>query len=504
MSVLELRVTDLVTENEELRGQLMKGKDTIQSAQHAKEEMHKKIQSAARQAAENKRNGLQDLTELEQSRAKVFELEEQLQHLTRRADVEQANQIRQLTHQISVANHRIRALEIELGESEERRKKTAAGERSNVRDSEDRFLREERLRDELDFTRRQRLELEAALLDRDGKALESRFELEAATGNLQRLQRRVKELEDANRMLFQQQQLGGGAVPFSRTEQGGAGSAKATAGSRREAELEGVIDSMKRVIEKLRADNERIRKGVTGGMTTISHAGSTSHAAGTPSEERKAGGNNETEKKLQQEKRRVKELEEELQVIQTKLRGLEDGGQKLAQRQQQVAQLRQALKKKDEDLQRYTQEAEHATQEKDILRRRITGLEEKMRDLASSAQQQQHQGAEESTLRRLSAIQAENDVLRLEVNDMRSKLSQKEQQLQQSSGQSATGGKGALSSRSAADYAALKEENEKLRSELSAFDLEFFDEIENLKFAHAEAIKKLREYEGRDGSRGRR
>ena len=43
----------------------------------------------------------------------------------------------------------------------------------------------------------------------------------------------------------------------------------------------------------------------------------------------------------------------------------------------------------------------------------------------------------------------------------------------------------------------LREENEKLKQELSAFDLDFFEEIENLKFAHAEAIRKLKIYEGR-------
>lgn len=46
-----------------------------------------------------------------------------------------------------------------------------------------------------------------------------------------------------------------------------------------------------------------------------------------------------------------------------------------------------------------------------------------------------------------------------------------------------------------AEVKRLKEENERLRQELSAFDLDFFEEIENLKFAHAEAIRKLKVYE---------
>mmetsp|Transcript_18957 Transcript_18957/g.22563 ORF Transcript_18957/g.22563 Transcript_18957/m.22563 type:complete len:150 (-) Transcript_18957:117-566(-) len=41
----------------------------------------------------------------------------------------------------------------------------------------------------------------------------------------------------------------------------------------------------------------------------------------------------------------------------------------------------------------------------------------------------------------------------------------------------------------------LKEENAKLREELSAFDMDFFEEIEDLKFKYAEAVRKLQRYE---------
>jgi regulator of replication initiation timing len=43
--------------------------------------------------------------------------------------------------------------------------------------------------------------------------------------------------------------------------------------------------------------------------------------------------------------------------------------------------------------------------------------------------------------------------------------------------------------------AKLTAENSKLKSELSAFDLDFFEEIENLKYSHAEAVRKLRAME---------
>lgn len=41
----------------------------------------------------------------------------------------------------------------------------------------------------------------------------------------------------------------------------------------------------------------------------------------------------------------------------------------------------------------------------------------------------------------------------------------------------------------------LTTENSRLKNELSAFDLDFFEEIENLKYSHAEAIRKLKTME---------
>lgn len=41
----------------------------------------------------------------------------------------------------------------------------------------------------------------------------------------------------------------------------------------------------------------------------------------------------------------------------------------------------------------------------------------------------------------------------------------------------------------------LKEENDKLSTELQAFDLDFFEEIEDLKYKYSEAVRKLRQYE---------
>jgi predicted DNA-binding protein len=46
-----------------------------------------------------------------------------------------------------------------------------------------------------------------------------------------------------------------------------------------------------------------------------------------------------------------------------------------------------------------------------------------------------------------------------------------------------------------AQVQALREENSKLRFELSAFDEDFFEEMEDLKFKYADALRRLKQFE---------
>ena len=57
----------------------------------------------------------------------------------------------------------------------------------------------DRLREELDQLRRNKLELETALLDKDARQVEKLFEGEAQELEISRLKRRVKELQEAGR-----------------------------------------------------------------------------------------------------------------------------------------------------------------------------------------------------------------------------------------------------------------------------------------------------------------
>ena len=497
VGTLEKRLAEKLTENEDLQLQLNKSREALQDAVSSKEDLQKKAQSSLRYASETRKLTSEDLGQLEHAQTKIFALEEELVRLRRKAHVEQSNevghhltsrqvhlhhfktmyvQISALGHQISTQRARISELESDIAEYERRLKRINAdrGGPRSLRESEDQYLKEERLRDDLDLVRRQKLELEAALLERDARAIESKFDLEASELEIGRLKRRVKELESSYKALSS---LSQGST--ARANSGSSAMNAVSSRGKREEELEGIVEAMKRVVDKLKADNDRLKK--------------TAAAAELGSDERKTGG--DFDRKLQSEKKRADRLEEEKSSLMEKLKGHEENSQKIVQRQQQVAMLRRQLKTKEEEMQSTREQLEAAIVERETLRGRMAGLQGRVDELGSALLKQQGSTNQKSLgtaptvkLEQLqrdlaesrsdkAALQREIDSLRSQVDDLR-RL-----------GPSASGAE-LLS-----EAKRLREENTKLRRELSAFDLDFFEEIENLKYAHAEAIRKLRLYE---------
>ena len=71
--------------------------------------------------------------------------------------------MKNLTRRLAQSTHRIAELEAEVADHEDRRKASMASTGRGddaLRDSEDRFMREERSKDALELARRQKLELE--------------------------------------------------------------------------------------------------------------------------------------------------------------------------------------------------------------------------------------------------------------------------------------------------------------------------------------------------------
>jgi hypothetical protein len=190
---------------------------------------------------------------------------------------------------------RIHELETDLEESEIRRKQLSSSTQregaggysaSSLRASEDRYLREEILRDELNLARHARLELESHVVEKESKMMEYRFEIDSKETELIRLKRRINELENITRTIGGAGGGGGGG--------GGRGESPSlrTAGSRfnKERDTEMVVESLRKVVDKLKAENERLKRGVGTGE----------------------GKTNDVEKRLVTERKRTEKLEEDV------------------------------------------------------------------------------------------------------------------------------------------------------------------------------------------------
>ena len=89
--------------------------------------------------------------EIEGARERVFELEEEVASLSRRCEVEFPSEISRLRSQVSSLRDRLAEAESELTESESARKRvqSRSGTGSdNLRDSEDRYMKAEKLKEE--------------------------------------------------------------------------------------------------------------------------------------------------------------------------------------------------------------------------------------------------------------------------------------------------------------------------------------------------------------------
>lgn len=339
ITIMEKRLQEKMEENEDLTNQLKRAREMAQQAMHSKEEYSKKLQSSQKQAAEKGKHSSDDNQLLNDANSRIFDLEEKCAVLKRRAEVEQINEINKLHHQIANQQAQISNLSAELEESEVRRKTSAAGGLGDLRESEDRHHRVEKMRDNLDQARRQKVELEAAILDRDAKAIENRFDLEAKDLEVERLRKRIKDLENAYKSTSSS--LAG------TVGKGKDSSLKGSAASRQLEEQNNTIATLKRVAEKYKSENDKLKRDSDRG--------------------RKDAG---MEKKYAAEKKKAEDLQAQIDGNKAKLKAAEDAQRKLVQQREHVQQLRKQLRKNEDELNSYKETAGSGSNEIDALHRK--------------------------------------------------------------------------------------------------------------------------------------
>lgn len=371
----------------------------------------------------------------------------------------------------------------------------------DLRHSEDRFVTDGRLKDELEHARRLRLDLETALLERDTVAMETKFDLETAQQDVERYKRRTRELEENVKIWKNSSQAhtdghsstGRGGTMTNRKNDSGGGMTVAGAASRREKELEGLVESLTRAIEKLKTENLRIQR-VGGASERKTHDG---------------------DKAAVVSKKKIESLTEEISGLQLKLKSFDETNQKLVQRQQQITSLRKQLKSHQEEIHQLTEKRDAIGHEKDALAHRLAASDSKIQQLelqlaSRLSAKAAHPPAEmtrelamvkKSLVEKDEVIQSQDDVIKQLEAEAKAAKNRSSGAPEGFDGRSATLDSRGLNAGSNQkllnELKEAKSENALLREELSAFDLDFFEEIENLKYEHAEAVKKVKMYEQR-------
>ncbi|CAM9575309.1 unnamed protein product, partial [Discosporangium mesarthrocarpum] len=497
---LERRLDEKGAELQAAEGQAAQARDLLARVSREKEVANRKLKGEGGRASEVRKEdcawGRPSLSvQLSlQTRSRLFQLEEENTSLRRAAELQLPQEIEALKHQVHNLRDQLAEMDSQLEEAEIRAKNAEERVRQGrgVRDSGSGLLREEEktfhellaARDEIVALKATRRELEGQVLDRDATNVELRFDLEARAAEVERLRRRVAELQmaapAAGLVPGGDSKGGGGAA----TGNGGRDGGRQVGGRfKRERDLEGIVDALKRVVEKLRGENDRLRRGAAEGVVK-----------------------SEAEKVAREARRRAKELQQEVASLRGKASAAQDAVQRLAQKQDTINRLRRQLRAREEEINRLSNQTEELDRAKAALETELETANDRIAsDLGSLGPVGTSTVAATSTA---AAAMEEAEDLREEAEELRKRLGECEKELEEmgsraraeaeTRAESDEGGQTRALLRLEADNQRLGQENERLNRELQAFDLDFFEEIEDLKYKYSEAIRKLEQYEPRE------
>jgi chromosome segregation ATPase len=201
----------------------------------------------------------------------------------------------------------------------------------------------------------------------------------------------------------------------------------------------------------------------------------------------------EAQKELRSLRRRVKDLSSEREELLDKAATASAARLDSGKQKDMVRQLRRKMKSTESKMSSLRETARDAQASKqrleDELAQANTQLTKVERDVerlttGSSARG----GAGGRSERELRRVADENDALRSELEEMRGKLTQTQRDLRLRESERGTPGStgGASKSSGSSREAELMDENKKLRAELESFDLEFFEEVEDLKYKYSQ------------------
>jgi len=396
---LEKKVESLTRKLEEQKRLTEASKQQSDQAKQLLERISKQQHKTPNGSQLGLRRGVED------QRREMDELKMILQELRRRADVEQIQEIARLQQDLRAAEARTLELEEELDalRSRRRHKESTA---DSLRVAEQQYAKEDQLRAELGRSRKEVRALEADLLERDNVILEIRFDLE---------QEKNRQDSAESAALAKRSRGPGDRV------------------TKREQDLENVVSSMKRVVNKLQAENDRLRKGKT--------TGNSNHS--------------ELSKKLRKLREENAALEAERDACRTKAKEAVEESAKAIRLNDALRSTRNQAREMEARVKRLEKENRR------LMGQRSNFIMPEVDSGSAAAEpfgEESHNG---------------------EIMELRNRISRQEETI------------AGLRQDITADNEVeeLREENKKLLGELNAFDLDFFEEIEDLKFKYHQLLE---------------
>lgn len=467
IEALTRRLSERSGETEAAKGQAAATQKMLAQVQADNARLQERITALQKRQASTDKAALSALSELEplqQLRSRIFELEEENAELSRRVDGEMKAKVARLESDCEEARRRAEEAEAAAEEARDRLRsmqRLDSGDdagAARLRASEERFVKEASLRDQLAEARRQVASLEAAVLSRDATAMELRFELEAKEQEIARVRRRLRELETM--------QMLGGKARAGGSSRGGKRQGSASRPDR-SAELEQVVEAMKRVVEKQKHEIERLRRRPV----------------------RPSSGGKEARKADSGRTDRTEPADRaELADLRKKLADAEDAAATVPKLERRVRALEADVKR--ERAAAVKAKKELATAERELLRisRERSGADASARGSHEGAAGSESLGVA-STNRRVRALEARLDKLTQQLRDRDDEVEalRRERDRLRKAGGGAGDDDG--------EVARLRRENRDLRQELEAFDLDFFEEVEDLKYKYAEAMRKCHAFD---------
>jgi hypothetical protein len=255
VETLRGRLEEKVRELEVANGQCEQAKNLMGQVKKEKMDVQRRLSNWEKTG----RAGKEEVEQTQRLRDEVFQTREENDRLRLQArqardegSADLQHQLRQMQLAKAEAVDEVEELRARLREMQRREVGRGGGHAQSLRASEERFMEQESQLEDSKSLRKQLREQEARMLESDAELMSLRYELEAVKLERSRLRERMEQLQKY-RATMESGQVADGP-PAGKRGRG--------AGERfqKERDLEGVVDALKRVVDKQKSELERLRK----------------------------------------------------------------------------------------------------------------------------------------------------------------------------------------------------------------------------------------------------